>query len=144
MNPIERVGSTFNDKNYRGQVRNMADTLVLASFIKIMQDGFSTKTSQETAASFLLESITKQKAVNCKTDLSSKKISNIVKRKDPVPDDIREASSIPEVIKGVREYFKALVMSELNPDCKLEILERVHLLVSKDEDILPLMKSVDK
>jgi len=47
---------------------------------------------QESAGRFLLESVTMQGNSLCTTNLDSKKISNLVSRKDPVPDDIRQAA----------------------------------------------------
>ena len=47
--------------------------LVLATYIKILQGGFTRENSQESAARLILEAITNQEEANCTCDLSSKK-----------------------------------------------------------------------
>ena len=101
------------------------DELVLSSYVKIMQEGFSENNKQEAAFRLLLDSIMCQEEANCMTDLTSKKISNVVNRKDPVPDDIYLASSKESVIKGVHSYFSDRIMKELNPHLKFDVLEKI-------------------
>lgn len=117
------------------------DELVLSSYIRILQEGFSENNGQEAAAKLLLGAITQQAAANCSTDLSSKKISNIVKRKDPVPDDIKIASSKFDVIEDVYLYFSNEVMKELNPHLQYDVFEKVIRLVEKDDVISELKKN---
>lgn len=114
------------------------EELVLASYIKIMQEGFSENNKQESATKLLLDSVLKQKTACCATDLDSKKISNIANRKISVPDDIGLASSKIEVIKGVREYFSSEIMKELNPNTKYDTLNKLYQLVLNDPIIAEL------
>lgn len=116
------------------------EELVLASYIKIMQEGFSENSKQEAAARLLLNSIVSQEVANCSTDLSSKKISNIVKRKDPVPDDIKLASSKTDVIEHVYVYFSNRVMEDLNQNLKYDTYEKILRLVENTKDIASLKK----
>ena len=108
------------------------DELVLSSYVKIMQEGFSENNKQEAAVKLLLDSIMCQEEANCMTDLTSKKISNIVNRKDPVPDDIIMASTRESVIKGVYSYFSDKIMEELNPHLKFDVFEKIAQLVQND------------
>lgn len=114
--------------------------LVLSSYIKIMQEGFSENNNQEEAARLLLDSIMCQKEANCMTDLTSKKISNIANRKDSVPDDIYTASGKESVIKGVHSYFSDRIMKELNPHLKFDIFEKMAQLVQNDSGIAAMKK----
>lgn len=92
--------------------------LILSTFIQIMQSGFVRNDKQEAAGRFLLESVSLQEDANCTTDLNSKKISRLVSRKDPVPDDIKQASLDSKVADKVYEYFKKEVLADLNPNLK--------------------------
>lgn len=47
-------------------------------------------------------------------NLSSKKISRLVSRLDPVPDVIKQASMLQVVIDGTIDYFRKEVMKDLN------------------------------
>lgn len=115
--------------------------LVLSSYVKIMQEGFLENNKQEAAVRLLLDSIMCQEEANCMTDLTSKKISNIVNRKDSVPDDIYLASSKESVIKGVHSYFSNRIMKELNPHLKFDVLEKIAQLVQNDSDIATMKKT---
>lgn len=66
--------------------------LVISTYIQIMQDGLVEHNKQESAGRFILESIAMQENSCVMTNLDSKKISRLVSRKDPVPDDIKQAS----------------------------------------------------
>lgn len=109
--------------------------LVLATYIKILQGGFARFNSQESAARLILEAITNQKDANCNCDLSSKKVSNIVNRKDPVPEEIVIASADPKVIEGVYRYFTDVIINELNPNIACDIYEKLFSLIKDDGDI---------
>lgn len=95
--------------------------LVLATYIKILQGGFTRENSQESAARLILEAITNQEEANCTCDLSSKKVSNIVNRKDPVPEEIVIASTDPKVTEWVYKYFADVIVKELNPNIACDI-----------------------
>lgn len=116
------------------------EELVLGSYIKIMQECFSKNNKQESAARLLFDSILSQEAVCCSTDLSSKKISNIVNRKDPVPEDIVVASTNEDVIISVHSYFSEQVMKEINPHRKLDALDKIAQLVQRDGVISTMKK----
>jgi len=116
------------------------EELVLPSYVKIMQEGFSDNNKQEAAVRLLFDSIMRQKEANCMTDLNPKKISNIVNRKDPVPDDIVMASSRESVIKGVHSYFSDRIMKELNPHLKFDVFEKTAQLVQNDSVISAMKK----
>lgn len=77
----------------------------LSSFIQIMKTGLITHDKQESAGRFLLESVLMQENSLCTTNLDSKKISNLVSRKDPVPDDIRQAALKDDIALGVKKLF---------------------------------------
>ena len=83
-----------------------------------MQPGLMTHDKQEAAGVFLLSAINDQEYVGLngyRTDnLSSKKISRIVSRQDPVPDGIRQASMKQVVIDETIKYFRNEVMKDLN------------------------------
>ena len=114
------------------------EELVLASYIKIMQEGFVEKTKQESATRFLLDSVISQEAAGCTTDIDSKKISNLANRKISVPEDISLASSKAVVIDGTREYFADKIMKELNPNTLYDTLKKIHLLIVSDPVIAEL------
>ena len=82
--------------------------LNMSSYIQTMQLGLMTHDKQEAAGVFLLSAINDQDYVGLngyRTDnLSSKKISRLVSRLDPVPDVIKQASMLQVVIDGTRGY----------------------------------------
>ena len=84
-----------------------------------MQSGFMAHDKQESAGVFLLESINKQDYVAdmgyWTSNLSSKKISRLISRDDPVPDGLRQASMQQVVIDDTIAYFEKEVMPDLNP-----------------------------
>ena len=92
--------------------------LNISSYIQIMQSGFRTHDKQESAGVFLLSSINDQDYVADQgywtSNLSSKKISRLVSRDDPVPDGLRQASMQQIVIDKTIAYFKKEIMPDLN------------------------------
>lgn len=108
------------------------EELVLASYIKVMQESFTKNNKQEAAGRLILDSILSQEAACCCTDITPKKVSNIVKRKDPVPDDIAIASANKDVISSVHVYFSEIIMKEINPHLKLDLLEKMKQLINSD------------
>lgn len=113
--------------------------LCLSTYIKIMQSGFKVHDKQESATRFLLNSVNEQEWVGrngYRTDnLTSKKISRIVNRQDPVPDAIKQASTITCVIDNVIVYFRDKVMDDFNPHLKDETLTKLSNLVENDATI---------
>lgn len=113
--------------------------LNVSSYIQIMQSGFMTHDKQESAGVFLLESINNQDYVAemgyWTSNLSSKKISRLVSRDDPVPDGLRQASMQQVVIDATIEYFKNEVMPDLNPHLKDDTIDKIVKLISVDTSI---------
>lgn len=113
--------------------------LNVSSYIQIMQSGFMTHDKQESAGVFLLESINNQDYVAemgyWTSNLSSKKISRLVSRDDPVPDGLRQASMQQAVIDATIEYFKNEVMPDLNPHLKDDTIDKIVKLIGVDTSI---------
>ena len=113
--------------------------LNMSSFIQTMQPGLMTHDKQEAAGVFLLSAINDQEYVGLngyRTDsLSSKKISRIVSRDDHVPDGIKQASLLPNVIEDTVKYFQDTVMEDMNPHLLDESIDRVLKLISVDPTI---------
>ncbi|MFI3201778.1 MAG: hypothetical protein R3Y54_09695 [Eubacteriales bacterium] len=108
---------------------------VLSTYIKIMQEGFVEKNKQESATRFLLDSIINQDDAECTTDITPKKISNLVNRKESVPSDIKKASANQRVMESVRTYFAQEVIKELNPNSTYDIFNKIYSMVQKDTQI---------
>lgn len=113
--------------------------LNMSSYIQIMQQGLMTHDKQEAAGVFLLSAINDQEYVaekGYRTDnLSSKKISRLVSRADPVPDGIKQASVLPEVIDATIQYFRDKVMPDLNPHLKDDTIDNLLKLINVDSTI---------
>lgn len=113
--------------------------LNMSSYIQTLQSGLLTHDKQEAAGIFLLSAINDQEYVGehgYRTDnLSSKKISNLVSRKDPVPDGIRQASAVPEVIEATIAYFENKVVPDLNPHLKEDTLGKLAKIIQDDQSI---------
>lgn len=113
--------------------------LNMSSFIQTMQPGLMTHDKQEAAGVFLLSAINDQEYVGLhgyRTDsLSSKKISRIVSRDDHVPDGIKQASQLPNVIEDTVRYFRDVVMPDMNPHLREESIDRVVKLIGVDPTI---------
>ena len=112
----------------------------LSSFIQIMKPGLMTHDKQESAGRFLLESVTMQGDSLCTTNLDSKKISNLVSRKDPVPDDIRQAALQDDIASGVKKYFETEVMKDLNPYTKDDVIQKLMNVIVQDTEIAQRQK----
>lgn len=112
----------------------------LSSFIQIMKPGLMTHDKQESAGRFLLESVTMQGNSLCTTNLDSKKISNLVSRKDPVPDDIRQAALQDDIASGVKKYFETEVMKDLNPYTKDDVIQKLMNVIGRDTEIAQRQK----
>lgn len=115
--------------------------MTLSSLIQIMQDGFIQHDKQESAGRFLLESVTIQEDSLCTTDLNSKKISRLVSRKDPVPDDIKQAVLRNDIAVKVEEYFRQKVMSDINPYTKDDVLQKLMNIIIQDAEIAQRKKN---
>ena len=115
--------------------------MTLSSLIQIMQDGFIQHDKQESAGRFLLESVTIQVDSLCTTDLNSKKISRLVSRKDPVPDDIKQAALRNDIAVKVEEYFRQKVMSDINPYTKDDVLQKLMNIIIQDAEIAQRKKN---
>ena len=112
--------------------------LNISAYIKIMQIGFMAHDKQEAAAKFILNSINGQIYVinhGYQEDFGSKKISLIVNRKAPVPDGIKKASAIGEVIDATIGYFNKEVVADLNPHVKDDVLDKLSKLIEIDKTI---------
>ena len=106
-----------------------------------MQDGFIQHDKQESAGRFLLESVTIQEDSLCTTDLNSKKISRLVSRKDPVPDDIKQAALRNDIAVKVEEYFRQKVMSDINPYTKDDVLQKLMNIIIQDAEVAQRKKN---
>ena len=115
--------------------------MTLSSLIQIMQDGFIQHDKQESAGRFLLESVTIQEDSLCTTDLNSKKISRLVSRKDPVPDDIKQAALRSDIAVKVEEYFRQKIMSDINPYTKDDVLQKLMNIIIQDAEIAQRKKN---
>lgn len=115
--------------------------MTLSSLIQIMQDGFIQHDKQESAGRFLLESVTIQEDSLCTTDLNSKKISRLVSRKDPVPDDIKQAALRNDIAVKVEEYFRQKVMSDINPYTKDDVLQKLMNIIIQDAEVAQCKKN---
>ncbi len=113
--------------------------LNISSYFQIMQSGFKTHDKQESAGVFLLSSINDQDYVADNGywtgNLSSKKISRLVSRDDPVPDGLRQASMQQVVIDDTIAYFKKEVMPDLNPHLKDDTIYKIVKLICVDKTI---------
>lgn len=115
--------------------------LNISSFVQIIRDGLVKHDKQESAAVFLLESITMQENSLCTTNLDSKKISRLVSRKDPVPDDIKQAALKQDIAVNVKTYFKEKVLSDLNPYTKNDVLQKLMDVIVQDITIAQRQKN---
>lgn len=106
--------------------------LLISTFIKIVQSYLIKHNSQEEAGRFILESITNQPNSYCSTDLNSKKISRLVSRKDPVPDDIKQAATRIDIVDSVREYFDTKIMNDLNPVMLPDLVDAFYKIINLD------------
>lgn len=112
--------------------------LNISTFIQTMQAGFMTSKSQEAAALLLLNAINQQEYVAEKfgvSDLSSKKISNLVNRKSPVPEMIVKASLDGRVILSVKQYFDDNVLGDINPQLEDDLIANIVNLIQMDTTI---------
>lgn len=114
--------------------------LVISTYIQIMQDGLVEHNKQEAAGRFILDSIAMQEDACVMTNLDAKKISRLVSRKDPVPDDIKQASLKQNVIDGVNGYFENEVVADLNPYTQEDTLEKILNVIIQDRQISTRMK----
>lgn len=118
--------------------------LVISTFIKIMQDGLVMHDKQESAASFIFDSITMQENTLVTTDINSKKVSRLVSRTDPTPDDIKQAALKSDVAQNVAKYFKEKVVPDLNPYTKYDTMQKIMNVIIQDVSISSKQKETFK
>lgn len=117
--------------------------LILATYIRILQEGLVENDKQESAGRLLLNSVALQPDAHVTTDLGSKKISRLVNRKDPVPDDIKKAVQKKKAVRnGIYEYFKENVLPDLNPITIYDTLEKLRKVIEQDPVIAERQKSI--
>lgn len=113
--------------------------LNISSYIQTMQPGLMTHDKQEAAGVFLLSAINNQKYVAdhgfWTENLDAKKISRLVNRLAPVPDEIKQASMIQVVIDATIQYFRDEVMKDLNPHLKDDVIDNFVKLINVDTTI---------
>ena len=114
--------------------------LVISTYIQIMQDGLVEHNKQESAGRFILESVALQEDACVTTNLDAKKISRLVSRKDPVPDDIKQAALKQKTVNGVKIYFENEVVPDLNPYTQEDTLEKIMNVILQDVQIAKRMK----
>lgn len=105
-----------------------------------MQDGLVEHNKQESAGRFILESIAMQENSCVMTNLDAKKISRLVSRKDPVPDDIKQASLNSKVVAGVKSYFENKIIPDMNPYTQEDTLEKIMNVITQDVHIAKRLK----
>lgn len=105
-----------------------------------MQDGLVEHNKQESAGRFILESIAMQENSCVMTNLDAKKISRLVSRKDPVPDDIKQASLNSKVVAGVKSYFENKIIPDMNPYTQEDTLEKIMNIITQDVHIAKRLK----
>lgn len=117
--------------------------LILATYIQILQEGLVENDKQETAGRLLLNSVALQAEALVTTDLGSKKISRLVNRKDPVPDDIKKAVQKKKTVRnGVHKYFEENVMPDLNTITVYDTLEKLRKVIEQDHAIAERQKTI--
>ena len=105
-----------------------------------MQDGLVEHNKQESAGRFILESIAMQENSCVMTNLDAKEISRLVSRKDPVPDDIKQASLNSKVVAGVKSYFENKIIPDMNPYTQEDTLEKIMNVITQDVHIAERLK----
>lgn len=85
----------------------------ISFYIKVIQKAFSKENTQEGVANLIFEPIIYSKD-NILMDLTSKKISNLVNKKEDVNNDVKFASTIEKVINDTKRYFNQTVLKQLN------------------------------
>ena len=114
--------------------------LIISTYIQILQEGLVENDRQEAAARLLFNSITSQPDSRVMTDLNPKKISRLINRKDPVPDDFKKAVLRKTIQSGVKEYFESTIIPDLNPITRYDMLERLRKVIEQDNVIAARQK----
>lgn len=112
--------------------------LCLASYIKIMRAAFMQNDGNESATILITDAINKYPSAvedSYYENLTSKKVSNILSRKSPVPDGWRSATFNLSVAKHVINYFENTVLKDLNGYTYQDQLQKLVRLVNNDETI---------
>lgn len=117
--------------------------LILATYIQILQEGLVENDKQEAAGRLLLDSVASQLEAYVSTDLNAKKISRLVHRQDPVPDDIKKAVQKKKSVRdGVHKYFAENVVPDLNTITIFDTLEKLKKVIEQDSVIAERQKSI--
>ncbi len=112
--------------------------LCLASYIKIMRVAFMQNDGNESATALITDAINKYPSAvedGYYEDLNPKKVSKILNRKSPVPDGWRSATFNSSVTKHVINYFKDIVLKDLNNYTYQDQLQKLVRLVTNDDTI---------
>lgn len=115
------------------------DELNISAYIQIVQPAFMEHDKQESAGVFLFDSINLQELAVRRgfwtPNIDAKKISRLVSRQAPVPDEMKQASLVTEIAAGVVVYFEKTVVKDLNPFTKDDALEKLAKLIEIDSAI---------
>lgn len=112
--------------------------LNISTFIQIMQVGLKEHDKQFAAGTFLLQALNQEDDERFELyyeDLSDKKISLLVSRQRPVPDGIKQASLVPELVQAAIEYYETKVLNDLNPYRKDDVLKQLVMVINDDPEI---------
>lgn len=112
--------------------------LNIAAYIKIMKQGIQSPNSNEAVANLLLSSITEQEYVlnhGMSVDINPKMVSNLLKQKTDVHQNIKNASVIPAVITETIKYFNTHIVAMLNPHTEDDMYEHMINAINSDTEI---------
>lgn len=112
--------------------------LNFASYVKNLQTGLQAPNGNKDVVELLLLPITSKETVRNQNggpiDINDTFVSNLLKQKKPVPDEIKSASADPKVITETHSYFNSDIMPYLNPHTKEDMLENLTRII-KNSDI---------
>lgn len=112
--------------------------LDLPAFVKIIQDYAPDFDKQEAAFLLVINSINDQPYAignGCVERFDSKRISNILSYKFPIPNGTLSASAKPEAIAEVLSYFEEKVIPEINPNMIYDAIAATIKLINDDVTI---------
>ena len=109
--------------------------LIISTYIKIMQPCLINHNRHEEVGRFILEAVSSQPDSYYTIDLSSKKISRLVSRKDPVPDDIKQAACKSKIIGNIYKYFDDEIMNDINPVLESDLEDKFNRVIDVDMQI---------
>lgn len=112
--------------------------LNISTFNQAMLIGLEEQGTKFAAGTFFLEMLNQpddERFDIYREYLSNKKVSRLVSRQMSVPDGIKQASLVPELVQTALDYYEEKVLKDMNLFRKDDVLNQLVKVIKEDKEI---------